>query len=62
MTDDIDEVLDFMSASEIGALNLSQARIEEAYRGGELAHLTVVQIGELLAEANNREMQGTILR
>jgi hypothetical protein len=60
--DDDDEVLDFMEAAQIESLGLSRERLQAAYNDGSLGHLTVVEIGELLASAQRREMLATILR
>lgn len=60
--DDDDEVLDFMEASQIEALGLSRDKLQAAYDDGSLGHLTIVEIGALLASASNRDMQKTILR
>jgi hypothetical protein len=60
---DPEEMLpDELPAADIDALGLTRERLQDAYQMGELSHLTVTEIGELLASANNRDMQKTILR
>ena len=44
-----------MSAGDIEALRLSTEEIHDLYTSGRLAHLSIVEIGELLRHAQQRE-------
>jgi hypothetical protein len=57
-----DEMLEFMSAKEIDALEWTGDRLKSVHVGGELAHLGERELKTLFDNAWQRDIQRTIIR
>ena len=59
---DDEEMFEGLTLDEIDTLKPSVERLNIAYSDGELSHLDLAEIKQLLSNASQRDIQKTILR